>query len=169
MGLFRKNSYLPPIENYPGYEASDLAFINAIENVKITIKRLNSPIWAIQGIKYFNNYLKLTKSKLPDKEFNFSINQKVLIWETFRTFLLKPENYGKWNSETYTEIYGDFISIFSQMPKEYKPEGKEWVEAAGLLLDSLNDALMMDRQILAQPIIEYVLIIWLHYCIYQEK
>ena len=58
----------------------------------------------------------------------------------------------------------NLVSIFSQMPKEYRPNGPEWIEAAGLMLDSLNDALMMDRHILAIPIIENVLIIWLSYC-----
>jgi hypothetical protein len=51
------------------------------------------------------------------------------------------------------------------MPEEYKPAGSDWVNAASLILLSLDSALKTGRQILAQPIIEYVLIIWLHYCL----
>jgi len=166
---FKKKPVLPPIGTYPGYETSDLAFLNAQENVHFTIKRLNSPKWALIGIKNFMKYLEETKQKLPDKEFTFSINQKIIIWESFRTFIMKPENYGEWDPEIYEKVYKNLVSIFSQMPKEYRPNGPEWIEAAGLLLDSLNDALMMDRQILAQPIIENVLIIWLHYCLSLEN
>ena len=164
MKFFKRKSTLPPIGTYPGYELSDLAFQNAQENVHLTIKRLNSPEWALIGIKNFMEYLRETKQKLPDKEFTFGNNQKIIIWESFRSFLLKPENYGEWNQEIYTEMHKNLVSIFSQMPKEYRPNGPEWIEAAGLMLDSLNDALMMDRHILAIPIIENVLIIWLSYC-----
>ena len=51
------------------------------------------------------------------------------------------------------------------MPDEYKPDGNAWVDAARLTLISLDGALKTGRQILAQPIIEYILIIWLHYCL----
>jgi hypothetical protein len=54
------------------------------------------------------------------------------------------------------------------MPEEYKPSGSAWVDAANLTLSSLDTALKTSRQILAQPIIEYILIIWLHYCLTQS-
>lgn len=165
MGLFRKKSKLSLIENYAGYEASDMAFFNAQENVLFTIKRINGPEWALIGVRNFLNYIDNTKEKLPKKEFDFVRTQTVIIWDSFSAFLMGSENYGKWNPNIYTEVHNNFVSIFSQMPKQYRPSGPEWVEAAGLLLDSLNDALQLDRQILAQPIIEYILIIWLHYCL----
>ncbi len=164
MPLFKKKSQLPPIENYAGYEASDMAFFNAQENVFATIKRINSPKWALIGVKNFLKHLDKTKQKLPEKEYDFIKAQKVIFWESFSPFLSNPENLGKWNPDIYIEIHNNFVSLFSQMPKQYRPNGPEWIEAAGLLLDSLNDALQMDRQILVQPIIEYVLIVWLHYC-----
>ena len=165
MGIFRKKSKLPPIENYAGYEASDRAFFNAQENVLVTIKRINSPKWALIGVKNFLEYLDNNRQKLPEKDFDFIRTQKVVFWDSFSSCLLRSENYGKWNPDIYVEVHNNFVSLFSQMPKQYRPNGPEWVEAAGLLLDSLNDALQMDRQILAQPIIEYVLIVWLHYCL----
>ena len=165
MGVFRKISKLPPIENYAGYEASDRAFFNAQENVLVTIKRINSPKWALIGVKNFLEYLDNNRQKLPEKDFDFIRTQKVVFLDSFSSYLLRSENYGKWNPDIYVEVHNNFVSLFSQMPKQYRPNGPEWVEAAGLLLDSLNDALQMDRQILAQPIIEYVLIVWLHYCL----
>jgi len=165
MGLFSKRSRLPPIDNYAGYEASDMAFSNAQENVLATIKRINSPKWALIGVKNFLKYLDSTKQKLPEKEYDFTKVQKVLFWESFSQFLLSSKSYGQWDPDIYVEIHNNFVSLFSQMPKEYRPKGPEWVGAAGLLLDSLNDALQSDRQILAQPIIEYVLIVWIHYCL----
>ena len=165
MPIFKKKSQLPLIENYAGYEASDMAFFNAQENVFATIKRINSPKWALIGVKNFLKHLDKTKQKLPEKEYDFIKAQKVIFWESFSPFLLNFENLRKWNPDIYIEIHNDFVSLFSQMPKQYRPNGPEWVEAAALLLDSLNDALQMDRQILAQPIIEYVLIVWLHYCL----
>jgi len=165
MGIFRKKSKLPPIENYAGYEASDRAFFNAQENVLVTIKRINSPKWALIGVKNFLEYLDNNRQKLPEKDFDFIRTQKVVFWDSFSSCLLRSENYGKWNPDIYVEVHNNFVSLFSQMPKQYRPNGPEWVEAAGLLLDSLNDALQMDRQILAKPIIEYVLIVWLHYCL----
>jgi len=165
MGIFRKKSKLPPIENYAGYEVSDRAFFNAQENVLVTIKRINSPKWALIGVKNFLEYLDNNRQKLPEKDFDFIRTQKVVFWDSFSSCLLRSENYGKWNPDIYVEVHNNFVSLFSQMPKQYRPNGPEWVEAAGLLLDSLNDALQMDRQILAQPIIEYVLIVWLHYCL----
>ena len=165
MSLFRKKTKLPPIENYAGYEASDRAFFNAQENVLLTIKRINGPEWALIGVRNFLDYAGSVKGKLPDREFEFVKTQKAIFWDSFSNFLMHPENYGKWNSDIYVEVHNNFVSLFSKMPKKYRPNGPEWVGAAGLLLDSLNDALQSDRQILAQPIIEYVLIVWIHYCL----
>lgn len=69
------------------------------------------------------------------------------------------------NQEIYRQVLEILIAKFSQMPDEYKPGGNAWVDAARLTLISLDSALKTGRQILAQPIIEYILVIWLHYCL----
>ena len=165
MGLFNKEPKLPPVENYPGYEATDAAFLNARDIVLEVIEFKDFPNWAVVGEDSFITYLTQTKNKLPDKEFNFIKIQKDVIWDSFSSYLMRPEIGGAWNEETFKEVLKILISKFSQMPKEYKPIGSDWVNASSLILLSLDRALKTGRQILAQPIIEYVLIIWLHYCL----
>ena len=165
MGIFRKKQQLPPIGNYPGYEASDSAFGNARATVLEVVKSGGTSEWAIIGDAEFIKYLAATKKKLPDREFNFISTQKDLIWDSFSSFLMKPENYGTWNQHIYQEVLEIFISKFSQMPDEYKPKESTWIDAAGLTLNSLDRALKDGHQILAQSIIEYILVIWLHYCL----
>jgi hypothetical protein len=165
MGIFSNKQKLLPIGNYPGYEASDSAFANARLTVLEVIKSGGTSQWAVIGEAEFIDYLSTTKKKLPDREFSFISIQKDLIWDSFSGFLMKPEINGAWNQNIYQEIFEIFISKFSQMPDEYKLNGSNWIDAAGLTLNSLDRALKSGRQILAQPIIEYVLIIWLHYCI----
>ncbi len=165
MGLFNKRPKLPPLENYPGYEASDSAFLNARSIVLEVIEFKDYPHWAVVGEDSFRSYLAQTKNKLPDKEFNFIRIQKDAIWDSFSSYLMRPEIGGAWNEETFQEVLEILIFKFSQMPKEYKPVGSDWVDASSLILLSLDRALKTGRQILAQPIIEYALIIWLHYCL----
>ena len=165
MSLFSKSQKLPPIGNYPGYEASDSAFANARATVLEVIKSEGPSEWAMVGETKFIDYLTATKKKLRDKEFQFISTQKDVIWDSFSGYLMKPEINGAWNPQIYQQIFEILVSKFSQMPREYKPEGSTWVDAAGLTLNSLDRALKTNRQILAQPIIEYILIIWLHYCL----
>jgi hypothetical protein len=109
-----------------------------------------------------------TKTKLPEREFKFISIQKDVIWDAFSGYLLRPEVIGKWNQQIYQKVLEILISKFDEMPEEYKAEGNTWVDAARLTLISLDSALKSGRQILAQPIIEYMLIIWLHYCLSLE-
>lgn len=169
MSLFSKKQKLSPIGNYSGYEASDSAFTNARATVLEVMKSEGPPEWAVVGEMKFIEYLTATKKKLPDKEFKFVSTQKDVIWDSFSGFLLKPEINGVWNQQIYQQVLEILISKFSQMPKEYKPEESTWIDAAGVTLNSLDRALKTDRQILAQPIIEYILIIWLHYCLSLDK
>lgn len=169
MSLFSKKQKLPPIGNYPGYEASDSAFANARATVLEVIRSGGPSEWAVIGETKFIEYLTATKKKLPDKEFNFISTQKDVIWDSFSGFLMKPEINGAWNQQIYQQVLEILISKFSQMPEEYKPEGSTWIDAAGVTLNSLDRALKTDHQILAQPIIEYILIIWLHYCLSLDK
>ena len=165
MGIFSKKSNLPQIENYPGYEATDSAFTNARATVLLVFERIGSPEWTLIGDSRFIDHLMTTKTKLPDKEFNYISTQKDVIWDAFSGYLLRPEISGAWNEEIYQQVLEIMISKFSQMPDEYKPEGDAWIDAARLTLISLDSALKGGRQILAQPIIEYMLIVWLHYCL----
>ena len=165
MSLFNKRDKLPPIGNYPGYEASDSAFTNARATVLSVFESIGSPEWTLIGDSKFIEHLIATKTKLPEKEFKYISIQKDVIWDAFSEYLLKPEVSGAWNQEIYRQVLEILITKFSQMPDEYKPDGNAWVDAARLTLISLDGALKTGRQILAQPIIEYILIIWLHYCL----
>ena len=165
MGIFSKKSNLPPIENYPGYEATDAAFTNARATVLLVFERIGSPEWTLIGDGRFIDHLVTMKTKLPDKEFKYISTQKDVIWDAFSGYLLRPEVGGAWNQQIYQQVLEIMISKFSQMPDKYKPEGDAWVDAARLTLISLDSALKSGRQILAQPIIEYILIVWLHYCL----
>lgn len=165
MGIFNKKSKLPPIENYPGYEATDSAFTNARATVLIVFESIGSPEWTLIGDSRFIDHLMTTKNKLPDKEFKYISTQKDVIWAAFSEYLLRPEVFGAWDQQIYQQVFEIMISKFSQMPDEYKPEGDAWIDAARLTLISLDRALKTGRQLLAQPIIEYILIVWLHYCL----
>ena len=169
MGLFNKKLKIPPIENYPGYEATDEAFLHAQRLVLDVLKFQDYPEWAVSGQQGFNNYLTQFQKKVSDADFEFLTKSMQTIWDTFRRYLLNPKISGTWNSETSAEVYKIFTSIFSTFPKKYKPSGAEWVEAAGTLHLCFDVALKSDKQILAQPIIENVLIIWLHYCLSLEN
>ena len=169
MSLFSKKTNLPPIENYPGYEASDSAFTNARDTVLLIFESIGSPEWTLIGDSKFIEHLMTTKTKLPDKEFKYISTQKDVIWNAFSGYLLRPEIGGAWNQHIYQQVLEILIAKFNEMPDEYKPEGEDRVDAARLTLISLNSALKSGRQILAQPIIEYVLIIWLHYCLSLSK
>jgi hypothetical protein len=169
LGLFTKKLKQPPIENYPGYEATDSAFVNARTTVLGVFERIGSPEWTVIGDSKFIEYLSTTKNKLPDKEFNYISTQKNVIWDAFSEYLMRPEIDGAWNQQIFQEVREILISKFSQMPDEYKPVGAAWTDVPRLTLISLDNALKSGRQILAQPIIEYILIIWLHYCLTVSK
>lgn len=165
MGIFNKRAKLPPIGNYPGYEASDSAFTEARATVLLVFESIDAPEWTAIGDSRFIAHLMTTKTKLPDKEFKYISTQKDVIWDAFSGYLLRPEIGGAWNQQVYKQVLEIVISIFSQMPDEYKPNGDDWVDAARLTLISLDNALKSGRQILSQPIIEYILVVWLHYCL----
>jgi len=165
MGIFSKKSNLPPIENYPGYEATDEAFLHAQTLVLDVLKFQDYPKWSVTGQNGLNNYLIEYQKKIPDADFGFLVENMQMIWDKFSRYLLSPEISGAWTKESSTEVYKIFASIFSTFPKKYKPVGADWVAAAGTLHICFDVALNSDKQILAQPIIENVLIIWLHYCL----
>lgn len=169
MGIFNKRAKLPPIGNYPGYEASDSAFTEARATVLLVFESIGAPEWTAIGDSRFIAHLMNMKTKLPDKEFKYLCAQKGVIWDAFSGYLLRPEIGGAWNQQVHKQVLEIIISKFSQMPNEYKLKGDAWIDAARLTLISLDNALKSGRQILAQPIIEYILIIWLHYCLSIEN
>lgn len=165
MGIFNKKSKLQPVENYPGYESTDAAFANARDTVIVVFESIGAPEWTLIGDSKFIEHLMTKKTKLPDKEFKYISTQKDVIWDAFSGYLMRPEVGGAWNQQIFQEVREILISKFSQMPDEYKPEGAAWTDVPRLTLISLDTALKSGRQILAQPIIEYILIVWLHYCL----
>jgi hypothetical protein len=66
MGIFNKKLKLPPIENYPGYEATDEAFLHAQTLVLDVLKFQDYPKWSVTGQNGLNNYLIEYQKKVPD-------------------------------------------------------------------------------------------------------
>ena len=164
MGIFSKKSNLPPIQNYPGYEETDEAFAHAHKLVLDVLKFEEFPRWGVIGQEGLNNFLGKYGKKVPDDDYDFLIEKKNLLWDDFRNYLLRPGITGAWNEVTSSEVFKIISSIFSSFPGKYRPDGPEWVEAAGTLHLAIDASLKSDQQILAQPIMEVVLILWIHYC-----
>jgi hypothetical protein len=163
VGIFRRSSKLPAIENYPGYEATEAAFLNASALVLEVAVKENVGPWARKSFIIFSNFLKENKKKLPDDEAAF-LNEKFgIFWNAFSGYLLQPRVSGAWNDEVFLQLMDIFLEEFDAFPQKYKPNGTEYRNAAGLLMYSLDEAFKKNKQILAQPIIEYVLILWFHY------
>ena len=164
MGIFSKKSNLPPIQNYPGYEETDEAFAHAHKLVLDVLKFEEFPRWGVVGQEGLNNYLSKFQKKVPDSDYDFLIEKKSLIRDGFRNYLMRPEIAGSWNEVSSSEAFKIFTSIFSSFPGKYKPDGPEWVEAAGTLHLAIDASLKSNKQILAEPIMEVVLILWIHFC-----
>jgi hypothetical protein len=77
---------------------------------------------------------------------------------------MQPEVYGKWSIKEYGDVNKLLTSEYQRISREYGRADKAWSGAADLTMVSLNLALERQEQILAQPVIEYVFIIWLSYC-----
>lgn len=163
MGIFRRSSKLPAIENYPGFEATEAAFLNASALVLEVAVKENVGPWARKSFIIFSNFLKENKKKLPDEEAVLLNEQFGIFWNAFSGYLLQPHINGSWNDEVFLEMMDVFCNVFDELPRKYKPNGTEYRNAAGLLMYSLDEAFKKNKQILAQPIIEYVLILWFHY------
>ena len=78
MGLFNKRDKLPPIGNYPGYEASDSAFTNARATVLSVFESIGSPEWTLIGDSKFIEHLMATKLNFPRKNSNIFQSKKTL-------------------------------------------------------------------------------------------
>jgi hypothetical protein len=164
MKFFKKKFKLSPIQKYSGYEETDEAFAHAHKLVLDVLKFEEFPRWGVVGQEGLNNYLSKFQKKVPDSDYDFLIEKKSLIWDGFRNYLMRPEIAGSWNEVSSSEAFKIFTSIFSSFPGKYKPDGPEWVEAAGTLHLAIDASLKSDKQILAEPIMEVVLILWIHFC-----
>jgi hypothetical protein len=166
----RKHPHLPQVfipgkvESYPGFEATDNAFFHAMNLVSEAVNNLEKPEWAEIGKKNFLTYLNIQGLKLPDAEFHFFSKNLPTLWNTFRSHLMQPEVYGKWSIKEYGDVNKLLTSEYQRISREYGRADKAWPGAADLTMVSLDLALERQEQILAQPIIEYVFIIWLSYC-----
>lgn len=166
MALFNRMPKLPPVENYPGYEETEFAFANAASIVLKVMKNLREEkeVWYKKAWVELDDFVKNNHKKLPDEEVDIQIKAKELLWDNFRNVLMKSENNGAWNKETSSEITRIFFEVFASLPAKHRVNGTQYIEAVRLLILSLDEAINEDKQILAQPIIEFVVILWLHYC-----
>lgn len=153
-----------PVENYPGFEATQSAFYHAEILVSEAMAKLEKSGWALEGKNIYIAFRNIQGLKLPDSEFEFLTNKLSKIWDSFRSYLMQSDVYGKWSVKEYGEVNKILKSEYQQISQEYGMEDEAWTGAADLTLISLDTALEREQQILAQPIIEYVLIIWLSYC-----
>jgi hypothetical protein len=166
----RKYPHLPavfipsPVENYPGFESTPSAFYHAEILVSKAMENLENSDWAVKGKGIYITYYNIQGMKLPDAEFEFLSRKLPILWDKFRGFLMQPNVYGKWSVQEYGDVNKILVSEYQQLSKEYGRADKVSKGAADLTMISLDIALERDQQILAQPIIEYVLIIWLSYC-----
>jgi hypothetical protein len=153
-----------PVENYPGFESTPSAFYHAEILVSKAIESLENSDWAVKGKNIYTTFHNIQGLKLPKTEFEFLSRKLPILWDKFRGYLMQPTVYGKWSVQEYGDINKILESEYQQFSKEYGRADKVWNSAADLTMISLDMALERDQQILAQPIIEYVLIIWLSYC-----
>jgi len=152
------------VENYPGFETTNTAFFQAMNLVSDAVSNLEKSEWVEIGKKNFLTYFNIQGLKLPDAEFHFFSKNLPTLWNTFRSHLMQPEVYGKWSIKEYGDVNKLLTSEYQRISREYGRADKAWSGAADLTMVSLNLALERQEQILAQPVIEYVFIIWLSYC-----
>ena len=152
-----------PYAEYPGYEGSDQALLLAQVTVYKAILQLDTPIWAVKGDKQFRKYLRKLNQKVPDYDFDFLEEFIPRFWNSFRFILLRPDNMGRMQPEVTEELRSEFISIFMDMPDKFRVKDGTELAAANLMLQALEICLEENRQLLANPIFEVVLLIWYHY------
>jgi hypothetical protein len=152
------------VENYPGFEATETAFYHAMNLVSDAVNNLEKSEWVEIGKKNFLTYLNIQGLKLPDSEFKFFSQNFPILWDTFRNHFMQPEVYGMWSIKEYGDVNKLLTAEYQRISREFGKSDKVWSGAADLTMVSLDLALERQQQILAQPVIEYVLIIWMSYC-----
>ena len=166
MGIFNRIPKLPPVENYPGYEETELAFSNAVSLVLRVMKigHEEEDDWLKKAWVELDDFIKKNNKKLPEDDFAFLIETKELLWDNFRTYLLDEGKNGIWDRETISNIFRIFSETFAVFPEKYRVNGTQYYGPVKLMIVTVGLAFDEDKQILVQPIIEFVLTLWLHYC-----
>jgi hypothetical protein len=146
-----------------GFEGSDQALFLAQITVYKAILELEAPNWAVKGDKQFRKYFKKTNQKLPDYDFYLLEDFLPQFWDSFRFILLRPDNLGSFKPIVKEELRSEFIQIFMKMPNKFRVNNGTELAAVNLMLEALQICLSEDKQLLAAPIFEVVLLIWYYY------
>jgi hypothetical protein len=146
-----------------GFEGSEQALLLAQITVYKAILELNTPSWAVKGDKHFRKYFKKTNQKLPDYDFYFLGEYLPQFWDSFRFIIMRPDNSGSMKPIVVEELRSEFINIFMNLPDKLRVKNGTELAAVNLMLEALHICLSEDKQLLANPIFEVVLLIWYHY------
>jgi hypothetical protein len=152
-----------PYSEEIGFEGSDQALLLAQIAVYKAILELDTPSWAVKGDKQFRKYFKKTNQKLPDYDFYFLEEYLGQFWDTFRFILMRPDNSGSFKPVVVEELRSEFINIFMNMPDKLRVKNGTELAAVNLMLQALQICLSEDKQLLANPIFEVILLIWYHF------
>ena len=152
-----------PYTEAPGFEGSDQALFLAQVTVYKAILELDTPSWAVKGDKQFRKYFKKTNQKLPDYDFYLLEEYLPIFWDSFRFILLRPDNLGSLKPIVVEELRSEFINIFMKMPDKLRVKNGTELAAVNLMLQALQICLSENKQLLANPIFEVVLLIWYYY------
>ncbi len=146
-----------------GFEGSDQALFLAQITVYKAILELETPNWAVKGDKQFRKYFRKTNQKLPDYDFYFLEDFLPQFWDSFRFILMRPDNSGSFKPVVIEELRSEFINIFMNMPDKLRVKNGTELAAVNLMLEALQLCLSEDKQLLAAPIFEVILLIWYHF------
>ena len=162
MSIFTKKVRFTPLADFPGYEATDAAFWNAHVILLDVLDFEGNPEWSRIGVKSFRKLVKNEKIKVYSEDMPFLEEYLPKMWDSIRFKLLNTDHIGDWEM-IKLEIHKDLVSMFTMMQGKYRPGGPETIQAAGTLWLGL-ETITNGMQILAMPLIENVLIVWVHYC-----
>ncbi len=146
-----------------GYEGSNNAFMLAQMFVYKSVLDLGVPAWAFKGDEKFRKYALKFNQKVPSYDFDFIIEYTEVFWDTFRFTLMQSENVGKLSPEVLGEMKTRFVELFNQMPSKFRVKDRKEEAAADLMIHSLAHCLRNEKQLVANAIFEYVLLVWYHY------
>ncbi len=146
-----------------GFEGSDEALILAQLYVYKAMVALDIPKWAFEGDKQFRKYLNKFGQKTPNYDFDFVINYTREFWDSFRFTLMHPQYSGGFSNEAQADLRNRFVELYSGMPTKFRVKSGEEQLAVELMICALSICLKEERQFVANPIFEYVLLVWYHF------
>lgn len=161
MGIWNSKSGLPRGSSAPGWESSDEASRLA---VKIVIKngRALKIEWIETANKNYTNLVRSQRIKVSGEDFQFISVKLIEIWDLFRVFMMSPEVNRSWNRQISNQLAAKLGIAFKEIPTRHKPEGLEASQLALMTVDSLEECFIENKQILANAILESVLVLWCH-------